>query len=420
MAYHPPRAERPSRRERSMNEYAQLQDTQNQSQAADAQSQAALMAQLAQMYGIQHSAALDPSQIAQSEAQAQYQQLVNASYPKHMASILAAQNAGTAQTQTQTHGLEQQQGAFPEQNAGALALQAAQTQHLGEQTKALGFENEFGAQNAGTHAGLLQGQLQRQPFEQQQLQLQNAGLEGQNAQLPEHLRGMRLTNEAQQTQNNWQPYQLDLQTRTGENALDTSALQQEMLRQQNAWYETNQQQQYNQNAFDTEQMNPLKLQLGQEQINSSRGHNAGTLYGMGGLTLPQAQEAMVPELYKNTLKPVYDNREKVRAEQIALDQQAQGATGQSHQSEDPLGRGHPWASAGALKDIGQWTQNFDPGILHLVFGGSQNSPTLPQNTPIQTAEQSQTKKSNDPLGRGRPGATADALKNFGRWVARKD
>lgn len=365
MAYRPPRSERPSRRERSMNEYTQFQETQNQAAALDSQSQAALMQQLAAMYGIQGDAAelqarlqelelkrqmfpeqlalskaelegkradidlrqqLAPSQIALANAEAAYRQAVAAGYPEDIASIIAQRAATTEQTQTQTAGMQQQQGAFPDQNAAELALKQGQALHLGEQTKALGYENEYGNRNARNRALMLEGQLGMQPFEQQRLQLGNEQLAAQNTIIPEQLRGLQLANTAQGLQNDYIPIQQGLQTQQGTTAIEGALLQNELQRQQNAWFGPNQEQAYAQNNFDLNQMGPMKLKLGQEQLNASRGQTAMNAFDRGAMTASQLAHESMPEFSRNILTPWETKQAKIKADARAYEDQIQNTS----------------------------------------------------------------------------------------------
>jgi hypothetical protein len=249
----------PSRREQRLNEYSQFQEGAQRQQALDAGTQSRMMEQLQQMYGLGDAAVRN--QIKQSEAEAIYRTALAQGYPEDQASIIAHRNAQTA-------GMTQQQSFAPEEHASVLAQRGAQTGLIGEQAKALGYENEFGRDVASAKLGLLKGTLALQPFEQQRLQL---------------------SNEAQA--------------------------------QQNAWFEPNAQQNYRQNEFDLNQMNPLKLRLAESNISGQNVQNAGSMFDRGLLAPKQAQEVGMPDYYKNVLDPVYrqemENERKIAQAEFA-------------------------------------------------------------------------------------------------------
>jgi hypothetical protein len=67
----------PSRREQKLNEYSQFQEGAQRQQALDANSQASMMQQLAQMYGLQQQSQMDPLRMEQLRASTEAQDLAN-------------------------------------------------------------------------------------------------------------------------------------------------------------------------------------------------------------------------------------------------------------------------------------------------------------------------------------------------------
>lgn len=236
---------------------ALMQETDQRQQQIDTQSQAAMLQQLGQLYGLQQQAERSPLEL-QALRQA---------------------------NETAQYGLERQRQLDPVQ---LKALQA--------QTEAAAFQHQWA-----------------QPRAMQEFNMNQANLD----MAPEKLRAQQLANTAQDFSNQWAQPQAMLDDATKRAALESEAVRRRLLQQQSDWFDTQQQQEYAKNEFDLTKRGPMELLLGGAQIKGQDVRNAALMHSQGLLSNKQAQKYGLDDFWNTDILPEYEREEKARVVELA-------------------------------------------------------------------------------------------------------